>query len=183
MPKAENTSAGKPKVGGAIYRAPVGTILPTDAVSELNEAFVDLGYCSEDGVTNSNSPESTTQKAWGGDTVLNAQTARPDKFKFKLLEALNPEVLKTAYGDEKVTGTIEEGIKVSVGSEDTGLHAYVIDMVLKNAVKRIVVPRATLTSLADIGYKDNDSIGYEVEISAESDATGHSHYEYIKSTT
>lgn len=36
---AKNVSAAKPKVGGAVWRAPLGTPLPTDAKSALNEAF------------------------------------------------------------------------------------------------------------------------------------------------
>ena len=37
MPNVENVTTGKPKVGGAVYRAPVGTTLPTDATTALNE--------------------------------------------------------------------------------------------------------------------------------------------------
>ena len=32
---ANNVTAGKPKIGGAVYRAPKGTTLPTDATSAL----------------------------------------------------------------------------------------------------------------------------------------------------
>ena len=34
-----NVTTGKPKVGGAVFRAPVGTTLPTDASTALNSAF------------------------------------------------------------------------------------------------------------------------------------------------
>ena len=181
MPDAKKTSVGKPKIGGAVFRAPVGTALPTDATSKLDVAFKELGYCSEDGLTNSNSPETSSQKAWGGDTVLNMQTGRPDKFKTKLLEVLNEEVLKTVYGDDNVSGTLSEGIKVAVNSNEMEAYSWVFEMALKKAVKRIVVPCATVTNVSDIVYKDNDGIGYDVELSAEPDSTGNTHYEYIKS--
>ena len=32
-------TAGEPKVGGALFRAPAGTALPTDAVTALAEAY------------------------------------------------------------------------------------------------------------------------------------------------
>ena len=40
---ADNVSTGTPKVGGAVFYAPVGTALPTDAETPLNEAFLSVG--------------------------------------------------------------------------------------------------------------------------------------------
>ena len=37
-----NVAAGKPKVNGAIFVAPVGSTLPTDASTVLDEAFKNL---------------------------------------------------------------------------------------------------------------------------------------------
>ena len=106
---SNKVTVSKPKTGGAIYRAPLGTQLPTDASSELNEAFKELGYASEDGLVNENSPESDNIKAWGGDIVYTYQSAKEDTFTFTLIEALNEEALKAVYGDANVTGTLATG--------------------------------------------------------------------------
>ena len=53
-------------------------------------------------------------------------------------------------------------------------------MILKDAVKRIVIPCASITEVGDIVYKDDDAIGYETTLSAVPDAGGQTHYEYIK---
>lgn len=181
MTDATLVTVSKPKVGGAVWRAPLGTVLPTDAVSALDKAFTSLGYISEDGLTNANSPESDKIKAWGGDTVHNYQTEKPDTFQFQLIEALNPNVLKTVYGDDNVTGTLADGITVKANADEAEDCCWVVETVLKGGVlKRVVVPCAHITEIADIVYKDDEPLGYDVTVSATADTAGNTHYEYIK---
>ena len=50
MADVKNVTAAKPKIGGAVYSAPLGTTLPKDATTALDKAFKALGYISEDGL-------------------------------------------------------------------------------------------------------------------------------------
>ncbi len=182
MNDSKQVSTGKPRVAGAIFRAPLGTTLPTDADSELNSAFENLGYVSEDGVTNSNSIESDNIKAWGGDIVQTTQTEKTDTFQLKLLQTINVMVLKTIYGASNVSGNISSGIVVKSNSKELEASAWVIDMILnEDTLKRIVLPNGKISELGDIVYKDDEPIGYEPTINALPDSAGNTHYEYIKS--
>ena len=181
MSTALNVSAGKPNVSGALFCAPVGTTLPTDTSTALDAAFKEMGYAAEDGLTNTNSPETESIKAWGGDTVLITQTSKEDPWQVKLIEALNPDVLKTVYGTANVSGTLSSGITVTANSDDAEEFSWVFDMVMRDdTAKRVVLPRAKVTEIGDITYVDNDVTGYELTMTALPDASGNTHYEYLK---
>lgn len=182
MSNVNNVTAGKPKVGGAIYHAPLGTTLPESVTDTLDAAFKSLGYISKDGLTNSNSPSSENIKAWGGDIVLTSQTEKPDTFKFALMEVLNVDVLKAVYGADNVTVDSNTGeITVKANSTQQPDCAWVIDMILKNgAKKRIVIPDAGVSAVDDITYADGSAVMYGTTISAMPNSTGDTHYEYIQ---
>jgi len=176
-----NVSAGAPAVGGAISVAAAGTAAPTDATTALAAAFKALGYVSEDGVVNSNTPTTNAVKAWGGDTVLITDEGKADTFKFTLIEVLNVDVLKLVYGDENVTGTLAAGITVTANNKPQEEHVLVIDMLMRGGVlKRIVLPKAYVTAVGDVSYQNTGAVGYETTITAFPDASGNTHYEYIK---
>jgi hypothetical protein len=175
-----NVTTGKPKKIGAIFRAPKGTTLPTTANAELDDAFKCLGYASEDGMTNSNSPDTDTVRAWGGDTVMNLENSRDDTFQFTLIEAMNVDVLKAVYGDENVTGTLATGIAIKANSHEQEESCWVIDMIMRGGVlKRIVIPAGVVTEVGDVAYTDSDAVGYETTVFCLPDASGNTHYEYI----
>ena len=167
--------------GGAVYRAPKGTTLPTDATSALAAEFKCLGYCSEDGLSNGNDRSNSNVAAWGGDVVLNMTNAGSDTFTLTLIETLNEEVLKTVYGSDNVTTALEgKDITVAVNGGSDEESVYVFELILKDgALKRIVVPCASVTALGEIKYIDTDAVGYNITLTAVNDSKGNSHYEYI----
>lgn len=176
-----NVTTAKPKVGGAVHSAPLGTKLPVDATSKLEAAFKSLGYISDDGMTNSNSPESEDVKAWGGAIVNSSQKEKKDTFTYTLIEGLNIDVLKEVYGSENVSGDLATGITIKANAKELENHCLVIEMVLKNgALKRIVIPSGKVTEVGEITYNDGNVIGYQTTITAFPDANGNTHYEYIK---
>lgn len=182
MQNAQNVTTGKPKKSGAVYRAPLGTALPKNAATELDAAFQGLGYISEDGLTNANGPQSDSMKAWGGDTVLTYQKAKEDTFAFALIEAMNPDVLRSVYGDGNVSGTLDAGITVKANSDEQQQYSWVVDMILRGgALKRVVIPAAAVTEVEDIVYADEEAVGYGITITAVPDEDGNTHYEYIQS--
>jgi len=176
-----NVSAGKPAVAGAVSIAAAGTTLPTDATTALANTYTSLGYISEDGLTNANSPESDKIKAWGGDTVLTYNKGKDDTFTCTLIEVLNTDVLKAVYGSSNVSGALATGITVKANSTDVAAAVWVVDMLLRDgAVKRIVIPNGKITEVGEIHYADEEAIGYEITITAMPGSDGDTHKEYIK---
>ena len=152
---ANNVSAAQPNISGAIYYDPLTATLPSTADGELS-GFTCLGYISEDGITNSNSRESDSFKAWGGDTVLTSQTSYTDTFNFKLLEVLNKDVLKTVFGADNVSGDLATGLTVNANSKELPAQAWVIDMIMRDdTLNRIVIPNGKISEVGDITYSSS----------------------------
>lgn len=169
-------TVGKPMVSGAVYRAPAGTALPTDAETALDAGFVNVGYISEDGVAWSYDVANTF-KAWGGDVVYQDME---DMAKLTMIESMNQEAVKAYYGDDAV-GTLTGGYKVSVGDPDMTAYAWVFETILRGGgLRRLVIPAGTVTERESVNYVDNDLVAYGITIAAQKDSGGKSHYEYVK---
>lgn len=177
---ALNVSAGKPKATGGIYRAPLGTVLPTDASTALSASFTSLGYIAQGGVTHSFELDTGDYRAWGGDLVLSYLNSKTHTFAFGLIEVLNKTTYETIYGASNVSGTLSTGIAVTADNDDMSEFVYVIELAMRDgAWKRIVIPDGKISAIGDVVYQDGDAVNYPVTLTAQVDASGNSHYEYI----
>lgn len=181
MPNIANVSVGKPRVAGAVFRAPKGTALPTDASTALAAAYQDMGYASDDGVVNSNEADTNEIKSWGGKTVLVVNTGNSDKFKITLIESSNINVLRSVFGAENVTLDAQSGaMAINVAGLCSEEAVWVIDVQMNASwMKRIVIPCGMLAELGDVTYKDDEAIAYEITLNALPDGSGNTHYEYM----
>lgn len=183
MPNNANyVGVGKPKVGGAVYIAPLGSTAPTDATADLDEAFKLLGYISEDGVTISEERDSESISAWGGDTVRTTQTSYTETFAFTPIE-VNPVVAESEYGSDNVS--VESGkMTITHNSKEIPAVMIVIETVPNSdTVDRFFVPNAKLTEKGDQTLNDSDPMGRECTYTAMPDAQGNTAYEFITNAT
>lgn len=183
MTNVMKVMAGKPKIGGAAFRAPTGTALPTDEKTTLPAAWLEQGYLSSDGLKQAISKAYTSIKAWGGDEVLNVRNEHGVKFSFTLIEALNANVLTTVFGnDVQITpATVQAGTKIALAysGEEQDNSVWVFEIAYRKRVKRIVAANAQITtSDVTIEYKDDSIIAYPVELTCYPDANGKYFYEY-----
>jgi len=181
---SKNVVAGRPKPNGAIFRAPLGTALPTDETVALNAAFIAQGYAAEDGLERAINKAYETVRAWGGDEVKRSRTEIGVQLTFTLIEAASGEVAKTIWGDEAVTitpATSSAGTKIAVAyaGEDVEESEWAFDLKDGNHVRRIVIPRGQVTT-EDFTqtFSDSEVIAYPVTLTVFKDENGNYFYEY-----
>lgn len=159
--------------GGKIYRAPLGTTLPTDATTALDVAFVELGHITEDGVTESNDKSTSNIKNWYGAVVRESTTEQNYKLGFAMMQT-DANTLETYYGDTTATDTAWKVAAVQGIRE-----SWIIDAVDGDKTRRLVVPDGQVTDAGDITSATEDAITYPVTVTTYPDGSNVNYYGYI----
>lgn len=173
-----NVSTGKGVAGGYIFRAPLTATIPTDNTTALGSEYVNLGFISEDGISEAIETDTENIVDMNGTTVYTATSSREETITLTLIE-VKADALKVAYGDSNVTESNDK-ITVVHNGNDMGQHAYVFELLLKNNRKwRQVVPVGSVTEVGDLTISSGEVVGREVTITCAADAQGNTVYDYI----
>lgn len=156
-----------PKIKGVIYRAPLGTAIPTDATADLDAAFKDLGGISDAGITNAQARDVKKIKDFAGDVIATPQSDYSETLEVEFVEATNLEVLRTVFGDSNVTFTAASAtsgaeITVDHNSETLPKSCYVTETVQGAGVRRQVAPIGQPTKVGDVVQINTDIVKYKV---------------------
>lgn len=165
--------------GGYAWVAPYGTELPTDATSDIPEAFESLGYISEDGLTNSTEIETEDRYDWAGDLVKTSQGEYSETYQVSFLES-RASVLKTVFGDDNVTDDGRGSITVKHNGNFMEERSYVFEsLITSTLIKRTVIPRGVISERDDVVENSSDLVAYTPTIKALAcDAEGNTAFVY-----
>jgi hypothetical protein len=147
-------------VTGVVSVGPTTAAAPTTASAALT-GFNDLGYVSDDGVTEARDRSTTALKAWqNADTVRQVVTDASITYHFVLWET-KKETVELYYGStvDPTTGSI-----VIVPSKSGGRQSFVLDVIDGSDFIRAYIPNGEVTEVGDQVYASGEAIGYDVTI-------------------
>lgn len=159
-------------VAGYVHRAPRGTTLPTSASEALDDAFIDLGYVGEGGLSMAVNKAWQKIRDWWKSVVKVINTEHDVQLRWEFLEFDAPAA-KAFFGEGNVTGS---GDTLTVRINDAAVEdaSYVFHMEDGNKVLRLVVPAGAFASEGgEFSFNRDDVIRIPMQIEAlKDDASG-----------
>jgi hypothetical protein len=172
---AKNVSTGKGVAGGYFFSAPrTEAVLASltglaDFATPLNEAFVNLGHISSDGIVIGESVTTNTDNDMNGDPINTSRSEREETVHVTLVER-RAEALKEQYGQSNVTvvsGTSSApDVATTIHNNDERDHrVYVAELVKKDGMRwRVIIPDGQITEIGDLTINSATLLGREATI-------------------
>lgn len=175
--------APSPKVTGGVLYAPLGTTLPTDAVSALDPAFITLGRVSADGVDRTEDRGNVDIYDWGGNLIATLQEKFGLTLKFKLLQLMNADVQRAAHGTANVevippTTTTGTGISSKINALLLDSGVWVIDAYYQKMSMRLVVPNGRPTLIGPLKWVHKELAAFDITLKPFPDNDNNHAYEF-----
>jgi len=149
-----------------VSSAPLGSTAPTAIDSVLASPWVDLGYVSEDGVTESNTVTTEKIRAWQRAAVVRTITTEGETiFAFTLIQT-NEDTLSEYYGISSADIDTDEGSFVTSATAERPHRSYVVDVIDGDQLIRKYIPDGQITEVGDQVFQNGAAIGYEVTMTA-----------------
>lgn len=148
-------------VTGTVSYAPVGSTAPTDATTALDAAFKDVGYISEDGVSEVRDRTVNNIVAWQASRVVRAVVTEASiSVTFTMIES-NPNSLELFYG----SAVDPTGGGVEIDPQNTGgRRSLVVDYVDGAKFVRLYLPECEVTSVGEVALTNGEAVGYNVTV-------------------
>jgi len=149
-------------VTGAVMVGPTTAPAPTDADTPPT-GFDDLGYVSEDGVTETRERSSEQIRAWQhADVLREVVTEASVTYTFRMVET-KAETISLYYGSD--VDPLDGSVAI-VPARTGGRKSFIIDVIDGTDFIRTYIPNGEVTEVGDQVYASGEAVGYEVTITA-----------------
>jgi hypothetical protein len=174
---------GAASATGAIFVAPKTATLPTDATTQLGEAFTLLGFTSDAGVQISESSSTETIRAWEGRAeVYNVRSEYTESISFTPIQC-NADVAKLTWGDDRVAVAETTGnLTISHHGGTLEPVAIVIETTPRAGIVKRYVGTFQLTERGEVTMDGTQADGRQLTFNAIADAGGVTMREYVAFT-
>lgn len=164
-------------ITGGVRSAPVGTTAPTNPTDAYAAGWLEYGYISEDGVTETFTSESTDIRAWQNGALVRTINSKTDAmFKFVVIET--NKVIKADYFPGSTISSLAGVTTTVVKAVQPNPRAFSLDILDGSIHIRKIIPRGEITERGDIVYKNDEVIAYEVTIKVYPASDGTLYVEY-----
>lgn len=157
-------------VDSTVYAGAVGTTAPTDTSTSLNAAFKDLGFITEDGLTETREQETKDHYASGGVLIRTTRSKHKRSFKFACLESNQYVFPLVNPGSSQATntGTTTRSVVVPEPLE----KAWVLQQADGSYIRRIHIARGEVVEVAEIKASDSEMVMFELTVNVYPSAAG-----------
>lgn len=156
---------------GYFYHAPKNTALPAHPLAELDAAWENVGYVSEEGLTWHTGRTATPLKDFARQIVRQIQEDGTGTVQVPIIST-TAEVLKTIFGEDHVTETAASadhgklaGVEVEEGVV-SGEEAFLFIMKDDDDAMMLGTTGGFITDLDDINFVPGDPITWPATISS-----------------
>lgn len=150
---------------GALWKAPLGTTLPTDSTTAWGTGFLNIGYAT-DGFTLTQDLKKQDITAWQTlSPVRSIATALIRKLSFEALES-NINTVPLAWGGATMTPGTAGVYTLDIPEGQLTDFILGIDWSDGTTSQRLIVQHATLLTLPTIKFVRTDAVRYPLEVQA-----------------
>ena len=152
---------------GNLYVAPLGTTGPTGPETALDPAYQELGYFSDDGVTENWDDSVSNIVAWQSATVVRTVVTESSGTIAMTMIQTNTAVLETFYKGSTVTSVGAGVYQLDIVPVQAGAKSWVLDWFDGDLATRIWIPNGEVTERGEVVYSNSgDALGYPVTVAA-----------------
>lgn len=179
---AAQVTVGAAAATGAIFVAPKGTTLPTDATTALANAFVLLGFTSDEGVQISEDSSTESIRAWEGrSNVFTIRSEYTETVSFTPIQC-NADVAKLTWGDDMVVVGSNGAITAKHHGRTLEPVVIAIETTPREGIVRRYCGTFQLTERGEVTLDGTQVDGRQLSFTANADANGVTLYEYTAFT-